>query len=263
MNNLSKRIYGGFVVPSTMAPFVVSLSTQLGKVSGMCGGTIISPRHIVTAAHCVIPPGKNGPTADITIGHQSADKDDQAYVHAKKVTLHPRSLVKGSLDMDYDIAVVEVPELTFDIGTQRAVIYNEPLVMGQAMLAMGWGKAESESIDRTELRGLITSVGNCNGGNKSSLTSDGPVICSLGDNSPGRSICSGDSGTAIVVNDGGVLKLTALNSMISLVDNAVDCGSTQMVSFYLRIPYFIDFLVGTTGLSKEYLTGLASTNTIM
>jgi secreted trypsin-like serine protease len=52
------KIIGGYKIEISQAPFQVSIirTTSLGR-SHKCGGSIITSRHILTAAHCTF----NGP----------------------------------------------------------------------------------------------------------------------------------------------------------------------------------------------------------
>ncbi|KAJ2726484.1 hypothetical protein H4R23_004038, partial [Coemansia sp. Cherry 401B] len=66
---MSKRIINGFLMPDVMAPYVVSLNKRQGGMLYVCGGSIISPNHILTAGHCVVDTTNTPvPPANITIG---------------------------------------------------------------------------------------------------------------------------------------------------------------------------------------------------
>lgn len=47
------RIVGGSVAPDGFAPFAVSLRSGIIIKSHFCGGSLISPDFVATAAHCV------------------------------------------------------------------------------------------------------------------------------------------------------------------------------------------------------------------
>ncbi|KAJ2366205.1 hypothetical protein IW150_006004 [Coemansia sp. RSA 2607] len=130
---------------------------------------------------------------------------------------------------------------------------------GQTMLSLGWGVVESTSIDRTELRGVLTIIGDaeqCNEQAGSDLTNGGSVICALASQNKGKCIMSGDSGTGAVINQNGTLMLAAINSQVTVYNGTLDCSGGELTAFYLRPSYFLDFIASSTGLTREYLTGL-------
>ncbi|PIC35916.1 hypothetical protein B9Z55_015108 [Caenorhabditis nigoni] len=51
----SRRIAGGQPIQGYAAPWAVRIDKIMGSNTGMCSGTIISPRHILTASHCLMP----------------------------------------------------------------------------------------------------------------------------------------------------------------------------------------------------------------
>ncbi|KAJ2784647.1 hypothetical protein GGI15_002201 [Coemansia interrupta] len=129
---------------------------------------------------------------------------------------------------------------------------------GQTMLSLGWGATESTKIDRTELRGVLTTIGGaeqCNEQAGSDLTDGGSVVCALGSENKGKCIMGGDSGTGAVVNQNGVLMLAAINSQVTVYNGTLDCSGGELTAFYLRPAYFLDFIASSTGLTQEYLTG--------
>ncbi|KAJ2354157.1 hypothetical protein GGF43_003317, partial [Coemansia sp. RSA 2618] len=132
---LNKRIYGGYELPECQAPFEVSVATIRGDVASTCGGTLISPTHVVTAAHCLVPYDKPYP---VKVGYNSQIKTEQTVVRATKVTIHPSYLANPD-DGRYDIAILEIPQIKFNKYTQRIPIYNSKISVGQKLLAVGWG----------------------------------------------------------------------------------------------------------------------------
>ncbi|KAJ1822454.1 hypothetical protein LPJ56_000777 [Coemansia sp. RSA 2599] len=262
-HGLEKRIFGGFIVPDTIVPYIVSLSSSNGKgVLSKCGGTLISPNHIVTAAHCVISHSSVVyPPQNITIGYNSTDVNDQDFTKATKVMLYPGAYVNGTLNMDLDIALLEFPGFKPSVSASRVSIYDGELEDGQVMLSLGWGLAESTVADRSELRGILTTVSSakvCNDNTGSKLVDGGSAICALGKNNVGTCIMSGDSGTGAVINDNGRVKITAINSQTSVTNGGKGCEDGTLNAFYVRVGYFLDFIAEKTGYSRDYLTGKAN-----
>ncbi|KAJ2857964.1 hypothetical protein J3B02_000621 [Coemansia erecta] len=256
---LEKRIFGGILVPDAIVPYIVSITNSDGVGLGKCGGTLISPNHVVTAAHCVISHlDVVFPPQNITIGYNSTDKDDQDFIKATKVILYPGAYNGKKLDMNLDIAVLEFSGFKPSVSASRVPIYDGEMQDGQVMLSLGWGLAESTVADRSELRSIMTTVSSaekCNASTGSQLKDNGSVICALGKNNVGKCIMSGDSGTGAAVNDNGQLKITAINSQISVVSGGKGCEDGTLNTYYIRVGYFLDFLVRETGYPKEYLTG--------
>ncbi|KAJ2865809.1 hypothetical protein FB639_005074, partial [Coemansia asiatica] len=174
---LEKRIFGGILVPDAIVPYIVSITNSDGVGLGKCGGTLISPNHVVTAAHCVISHlDVVFPPQNITIGYNSTDKDDQDFIKATKVILYPGAYNGKKLDMNLDIAVLEFSGFKPSVSASRVPIYDGEMQDGQVMLSLGWGLAESTVADRSELRSIMTTVSSaekCNASTGSQLKDNG------------------------------------------------------------------------------------------
>ncbi|KAJ1867133.1 hypothetical protein LPJ78_001224 [Coemansia sp. RSA 989] len=255
--NLSKRIYNGFLMPETLAPYVVRMVKQAGDQLYVCGGTIISPNHIITAAHCVVNSANTVlPPANLTIGYGSDDNSKQKFVTGADVFVHPEYIQNKVRQPRNDIAVIKIPTIQLDASTAKAPIYTGPVAANQKLMAMGWGLTNPKATMLSMLRGVLTITGNitdCLEFNRQYTTYDGPQICSLGKLTPGESTCSGDSGSSVVINNAGDIELAGINS-VAVYKTSGSCGSANSAHFYVRPAYYMSFITKATGLSVDYLT---------
>ncbi|KAJ2590885.1 hypothetical protein IWW49_001803 [Coemansia sp. RSA 1797] len=257
--DLSKRIYGGYALPEFQAPFEVSVATIKGKEVSACGGTLISSSHVVTAAHCLVPYKASYP---VKVGYNSQNKSEQTVVQATKVTIHPKYLA-NSEDGRYDIAILEIPRVTFNKQTQRIPIYSSKINIGQELLAVGWGKTENTSTHRDALRATAIIIGDyktCRQFKSNFQANNDPRVCALGKLTPGDGICMGDSGSSVSLENNGQQYYVGIGSRMNFL-NGAGCGDKDSASFFVHVWYFLDYIVQNTGLSREYLLGQDSEST--
>lgn len=95
------RIVNGTQADATQYPWFVTVMSD----GGQCGGSLIHPRWVLSAAHC-FSPGQAPSTVEVTIGRQklSESTTGQAIV-AANIHIHPQY---DSASNDNDIALVEL-----------------------------------------------------------------------------------------------------------------------------------------------------------
>ena len=151
----SSRIVGGSEATPHSIPWQVSVQTLMedGKLKHGCGGALLSPRHVITAAHCtkilVKLPGSFQPdwSRYVVVGEHSLNDTSDERVHRKcRSEEHPLYAFnpdegKGA---KYDFAIIHL-EKPVDIGP-RAVPVCLPtsrlggdFLVGKQMTVSGWG----------------------------------------------------------------------------------------------------------------------------
>ena len=140
-----KRIVGGFVIDISDAPYQISLQYDDDH---NCGGSILSSKWILTAAHCINDNAPSKPT--VRVG-SSEHASGGTVVRVARIVPHP---MHGSQN-NYDIALLELKnELTFSEKVQPIALpeQDEPIEEGTMGIVSGWGLTLSEADSNDVLR---------------------------------------------------------------------------------------------------------------
>lgn len=140
------RVVGGENAKPHSAPFIVSLrwsSSEFIPGRHFCGGSIITPKHIVTAAHCILT---NGLVTAVAGAHDisNPDTNEQSRKVIKQIG-HER-YPGGAVVAPYDIAVLFV-EKPFEFNEfVNSVVFSEQdkIHKGNAQI-FGWGSVSNSS----------------------------------------------------------------------------------------------------------------------
>ncbi len=245
-------INGTEVTTEARYPWVVSLRyTYDPKKAAVhfCGGSIVGPSLIVTAAHCVDRlVGREG-ALSIWYGSTRLSRGGSS-VQAAEILVHPDKRVvtiplaggKFYEVYDNDIALVSVRG-TFPDSTHAKVLkpVNESLMFGDGALVTvaGWGLTETgqpaETLRHLGLklvpRRLCNSVGSYDG----NITEN--MVCA-GFIEGGRDSCKGDSGGPLMAYDGeGGLVLAGVVSW------GEGCAMPKKYGVYVRAPRFYSWIM--------------------
>ncbi|EDS31647.1 trypsin 1 [Culex quinquefasciatus] len=210
------RIVGGFEVDIKDVPYQVSLRS-FG--SHICGGSIISKRWILTAAHCASSADR--PKETIRVGSSEKGSGGQI-LKLKRIVQHPQ--YDGSI-IDYDFSLLELAEeLELDDSHTTIALpeQDEPVTDGAICRVSGWGNTQSSAQSNKFLR--ATDVPSVNQDKCSEAYSD------FGEG--GKDACQGDSGGPLV--SGGKL--------VGVVSWGYGCAVAGYPGVYSRVASVRDWI---------------------
>ena len=186
------QIVGGSEVTPYSLPWQVAFVGRGGN-SPFCGGTLISDRHVLTAAHCT----SNGGNYDVIVGeHRITASSDGTRHSVCRFVDHP-SYNSNSLSNDFSILHLDTP---VQIGTRAAPAclplssFGGDFLAGKTMTVSGWGALSEGGGSPTVLHSVdVPGITNdqCNNNYPGSITN---VMLCAGQSSGGIDSCQGDSG---------------------------------------------------------------------
>lgn len=143
----SGKIVGGLPIPIEDAPYQVSLQTKSGF--HFCGGSVISPNFILTAAHCT-----EGNAAKYIMVRAGSDMTKSGGVLVGVQKIHQHEKYNNQLiDFDYSLLQLAQP-LNFSKSIQPIGLpdQDDPVEDGTMCLVSGWGNTQNAAESREKLR---------------------------------------------------------------------------------------------------------------
>jgi len=199
-------VVGGRAIDVTRAPWHVLVRQDNGSTYSICGGVIIAPARVVTAAHCVydlnlgerVPPRKLSIRAGISDFRRPHAGDEEQRRDVARYRVHPGFRLYDPRSPD-DVAVLELSSPLILGGTRaRAIDLPRPRAgaqAGKAVKLVGFGQQSSERTPDGTLRQMtatLESQATC-AGRKS--PAHALLLCA---SSPVGASCIGDSGGGLV-----------------------------------------------------------------
>uniref|UniRef100_A0A0K2T669 CLIP domain-containing serine protease n=1 Tax=Lepeophtheirus salmonis TaxID=72036 RepID=A0A0K2T669_LEPSM len=240
ITGFNTRVTGGKVSLPGVWPWAVILGQiSNGNIEVICGGTLISDRHVLTAAHCFR--GQRAITIarlgehDITSDSDGATPQD---IGVAQVSAHEGY---NGVDLKNDIAIVTLSQSA--VFTQRVrpaclPMPNDILPTNEAVI-VGWGATSTRGPTVDKLREAtvpLISASECDQfySGIERITIDGRQICGR----PGpRDSCSGDSGGPMLSD-----KISSRWTVIGVTSFGVECARNDFPGVYTSVQSYLPWI---------------------
>lgn len=239
------KILNGTETDISKWPWMVALvRSGFSVIDGQfCGGTLISDRWILTAAHCVID--ETTATVKVFVGHTRLSEATQSDLHSiSQIVIHP---AYNQLTLDSDIALLELSEVTILTPIQTLGHYSLNDRPGINATALGWGDTSSVVFDFPDTLNAVDLplVGNELCAQRTSFITDN-MLCA-GFSTGVKDTCTGDSGGPLVVFD----EASQLWYQVGITSFGVGCEAQGDYGGYTRVKNFSDYISATICLDTE------------
>ncbi|XP_034481150.1 seminase [Drosophila innubila] len=215
---IDPRIIGGYVANIKDLKYLVQVSTD----EEICGGSLITSRWVITAAHCVY----NVNLSDLrVIGGTSEQGDQNAIIRMVNLVATPPGFSMKTMNMD--VAALLLDQEMSGPSVQTIKLAAQPAPPGKLVKVSGWGAVSTKSSQTArQVHSVLMpmwSTAACRSAYRGKQHITRSMVCASKPYQ--RDSCDGDSGGPMVYR----------GELVGIVSFGFECAS-QLPGVYTSVP---------------------------
>ncbi|NXU91755.1 PRS57 protease, partial [Xiphorhynchus elegans] len=224
-------IIGGKAAVPHSRPFIASIQKDEQHI---CGGFLVWPKWVMTAAHCLIP--RRNPSMRVVLGAHRLEEPEasQQVFSVVESIAHP---LYSPLAVDNDIRLLRLNRsatLNKYVKRIRLPSPHVDLRPGTVCSVVGWGDISNYGDQPSELMETNTTIVKrslCRTLWKGKVSAN--MLCGASRNATLQGVCAGDSGGPLIFKD----KVYGIVSF-----SGQRCGDRRFPDIYTKISNYIDWV---------------------